>query len=447
MRKYIITFLFFIPFGVFAQDTLGLEDIIKTGLESNYGIRVQKLNCEISSINNHWGNTGLLPSLNLSANSGNKFTGYPDSDQDIASMPYVDYMQNSLMGSVSLSWMLFDGFQPFIRKEKLNTLEALTEGNTEALIESNLQAIILAYYKVLLEKEKKDVYETQMKLSADRYEYDKVRKEYGKATTYDLLQSQNAMLQDKTSFVTQEVTLKNSMKDLYLLLGVADSVQFEIYGTLPDLNNEYALADLEAKMLKNNKNLKNQYLNIEMMKQETELAIREMYYPKLSMQAGVDYAMGTNSYKTTPETEQSLNYWDYYGNFSLTFNLYGGGQKRRAVKIAKINKQISEIKTSEMEHSLSNQLEKLFELYLIRKELLNLSNEMLAAAKLNYEMSEERYKQGIINSFNFRDIQLMYLDIAIRQKEAVFGLLQTDTDLLRITGGIINNYGSTVDGE
>ncbi len=437
----IVFFSLLISSFVKAQDTLDLKQIISIGLQNNYGIVIGNKKLEIASINNTWANTGILPTINISANSINKTTNYPDSKGTMAEIPYVENTQNILSTGIALNWTIFDGLQPIIRKEKLETLEAITEGNTAALVESNLQAIILAYYKILLEREKLQVYKVQLKISTDRYEYDKIKKEFGKASTYDLLQSQNAMLQDKTAFITQELNYQNAIKDLQLLLGVSANKQIVVAGLLPNNANEYSLGNLNSKMKANNKNLRNQYLNIELMQNEEKLALREMYYPKLTMQAGAELSDAAVNYNTTPALAQiNNNSWNYYGNFALTFNLYSGGQKSRASKIAQINTKIAEVQTSEIEQTLDNQLSKLFELYLIRKELLKLSNEMLAAAKLNYEMTEERYKQGLINSFNYRDVQKMYLEIAIKQNEALYNLIQTDTDLMRITGGILETF-------
>jgi len=48
------------------------------------------------------------------------------------------------------------------------------------------------------------------------------------------------------------------------------------------------------------------------------------------------------------------------------------------------------------------------------------------------------FKSGAINSFNFRDIQLRYINASIRRLEAIFDLIDTETELLRLTGGIVS---------
>jgi outer membrane protein TolC len=93
--------------------------------------------------------------------------------------------------------------------------------------------------------------------------------------------------------------------------------------------------------------------------------------------------------------------------------------------------------SSEITHSLSNVLSQLFELYNIQKDLLMVADENLAAAKLNFEISEERFRNGAINSFNFRDAQIVYLNAALQRLNSIYNLISTDTEIARLTGSII----------
>jgi len=80
-----------------------------------------------------------------------------------------------------------------------------------------------------------------------------------------------------------------------------------------------------------------------------------------------------------------------------------------------------------------------FELYNIRKQLLDVANVNLESAKLNMEIATEKYRNGTINSFNFRDVQLIFLNAASNKLNAIYDLIDSQTELLRLTGGIINN--------
>ena len=129
--------------------------------------------------------------------------------------------------------------------------------------------------------------------------------------------------------------------------------------------------------------------------------------------------------------------YDYYGNITLNLNIFDGLNTKRALEIAKLQYQINKIETEEITHTLNNVLSQLFELYSIQKELILVADENLAAAKLNFEISEERFKNGAINSFNFRDIQIVYLNASLQRLSSIYNLISTDTEIARLTGSII----------
>jgi hypothetical protein len=114
--------------------------------------------------------------------------------------------------------------------------------------------------------------------------------------------------------------------------------------------------------------------------------------------------------------------------------------QQRAMEIAKIDEAIGLVEADEMKHELNNSLSNLYEFYLLRQELLTLAFENLEAARLNLQLSKERFESGAINSFNYRDVQISYITIAQRQLEAVYNFIDAQTALLRMTGTIIQEY-------
>ena len=79
--------------------------------------------------------------------------------------------------------------------------------------------------------------------------------------------------------------------------------------------------------------------------------------------------------------------------------------------------------------------------YIARVSILKLTNESLDAAELNLKIATEKYKGGSISFFEFRDIQLSYLNTAVTQLNAVYNGVNAHTGLSRLTGGIIEEFG------
>ncbi|MCT4602462.1 MAG: TolC family protein [Marinifilum sp.] len=411
--------------GLIAQEELSLSKAIQVGLENNYELKIIRKSERISELNNSWGNVGRYPRIQFNL-QGRGVKDYNESN---------DFNRLSLTPSVDLNWTLFEGFAVQIRKDKFDDLEQLSKGNTVVAIENRIELIILAYYKILLEQERLKVSEKIMNLSSDRYEKSKIGKELGSAVTYDVLQSKNAWLEDRSSYLLQKVNYNNAIRDLNFLLGVKESKTYTFSDKFLPVGDEYELANLLDKMLSNNSNLKNRYIQEMILKRDVELA-RSNYYPKLSFGAGVQ----GNRIKTKFDgmSSNTANSHNLYANVSLSYMIFNGNSNKRAMQIAKIQEEIGKIETEDLKHSLTNSLAQNFELYQVRRELFLLAEENLEAAELNLSISKDRYESGSINSFNYRDVQVGYQNVALARLNAIFNLIQSRTSLVRLTGGILN---------
>jgi outer membrane protein TolC len=89
-----------------------------------------------------------------------------------------------------------------------------------------------------------------------------------------------------------------------------------------------------------------------------------------------------------------------------------------------------------LKQTLENLLVNQYELYQIRKQLLDVAQVNLESAILNLELATGKYRNGTISSFNYRDVQLIYLNAASKKLNAIYDLIDSRTELLRLTGGI-----------
>ena len=419
-----IVFIMCCQFNLIAQEELNLSKAIAIGLENNYQLKIVKKSEEISDLNNTWGNAGRYPKVDFNFASRNTWD-YNENQ---------DYTRNGLVPSLDVSWTIFDGFAVQIRKDKFDDLAQLSKGNTIIAIENKIELIILAYYKVLLEKESLGVNQKIMELSSDRYEKMKVGKEIGSSVTYDVLQAQNAWLQDRSAFLLQEVGFNNAVRDLNFLLGVKESKTYTFSEEFLPVNEEYLLGNLMDKMLSDNNTLKNRYIQEMLLKRDVQMA-RSNFYPRVSLGAGVQGNRTRN--KLDGMSSSTADSHNLYANVSLNYLIFNGNSNRRAMQIAKIQEEIGKIETEDVKHTLTNLLAQQFEAYQVRKELYKLAEENLSAAELNLSISKDKYESGSINSFNYRDIQITYQNVAFARENAIFNLIQSRTALVRITGGIL----------
>lgn len=197
-------------------------------------------------------------------------------------------------------------------------------------------------------------------------------------------------------------------------------------------------------MLSNNQTLKNQYINQNILKKDKGL-MRANMFPVLSFNAGTNKTI--SGFEGTGLGGQKINTsgnesFAYYANFTLTFNLFNGHKTHRAFNNLRIQEEIADLTSSEMELTLTNELISIVELYKARTAILNLTNESLSTAELNLQIAKDKFQSGSITSFEFRDIQNSYLNTVVTQLEAVYNAISTNTDIVRLTGGIIEEFSN-----
>lgn len=452
-----------------AQDTLSLARAIQLGLQNNFDVQIGKLSLDVAKNNNNWGQAGMMPTINLIGGQPNSIV------QRKPANPFAVAGRNisdNINGQLDVQFTLFDGFFVRLSKQRLQKLEELSSGNALFVMENTVQAIILGYYGVLLQKEQLQVLIKNRGFSKERYDYVKLRKELGGAITFDVLQEQNNYLTDSASVLQQQIFLKNAMRDLNLLLNENINKTYQLTDILPFENEEYRYEDLRDKMISSNTNLKNQYISQELFRNATQQAVSN-YSPTLLLNLGANgsldqlnanFRTATGNtientvgflnrdpnapvYNTVNETAlkpQTLtgNSYGAYANFGLRFTLFNGGQIRRAVENSQIQEKIAQISTDQLKLSLENDLLASFDLYNLRRQLVQIAQIRLQAAELNLSLANERYKNGALSAIDLRIVQDSYQRAALENYLAIYNSIATRVDLVRLTGGLVDNRGN-----
>ncbi|WP_044226589.1 TolC family protein [Flammeovirga pacifica] len=406
---------------------LSLADAISEGLVNNYDIRIAGQNVDISKINNTLENAGMFPTVS----------------SDVAWNHNWSHAMNSNLGTVSpqikTDFTIFNGFQVWINKSQLEELQHYSEGNAQVVIENTIKDIIVGYFEALLEKQRLEVSEQLATLSKERYDYTISQKELGQAVTYDVLQAQNAWLEDRRTSLDQKNKLQLKLRDLNYIMGVPQEEQtlYNLTETFEAIQKDYILSELLARVNADNSTLKNNYINIIIKQKDVELA-KAAYLPSLAGSASLKYTDNYGGAQGIPNF--NINGVSGMVGATLSFPIYLGGSRSRSKQIAVINKQIADIETQQMSHSLNNQMMQVYDTYTLQREILELTEEQVTAAQLNLDMSTERYRTGQINSFNLRDVQIQYLDAQNSRLTAIYNLIATNTEIVRLTGGIIDAY-------
>lgn len=426
-----------------AQQTLSLSDAIKIGLENNFQIAIEEKNLDIAKRNNSWEGAGRYPAINFTLNSNNS---YNNQNNPASFFTQSNSLRTDWTAGVNANWTIFDGYTVKINKARLAELESLSQGNLALAVEQSIEAVILAYYQALIQQEQLQVIQALLSLSRDRIAYQEARKEFGQSTTFDLLQTQDAYLNDSTSLLIQQNTLANNIRELNRAMGVDDiTTNYNLSTSIEYIAPAYNLDDLNSKMYANNINLQNLLINRELA--AINLRLQESSkFPVVGVNGGVNYNTNISDLNATSLTgenfDQSVNGNSFTGfvNLSLTYSIYNNGVRKRNIENAKVDEIIANLNIDDLKQTLNTQLTNVYATYNNQKRLINLTDQLLQNATQNLEIAQERFKGGLINSFDYRTIQLNYINASKARLDAFYNLKVTETNLIRLTGGLVGQF-------
>tara|TARA_Y100000589_G_scaffold315818_1_gene339768 strand:+ start:1377 stop:2690 length:1314 start_codon:yes stop_codon:yes gene_type:complete len=437
MSRLLIIIVFFISFPVLSQDSLSLKRAIEIGLQKNYDIQLTQKSVAINQIMNSWGEAGSLPQVNINLGQNNSISD--QRNNPISFAPYL-FQSNDVSGNIALNWTIFNGFGIQANKNKLEQLQIQSENTATLAIENTIHGIILSYYQAKMQKEQLNLIFNLIQLSKEKYDQQVLKSNLGVGVKFELLQYENNLLADSSSFYLQELAYRNSIRNLNLLMGSDIEKEWILSSEIKPELNDKDFNTLKSEMLANNTNIKNQFLNISLNQQDISIA-KSSFYPNINLNAGTNTSTGklkTND-ANAPFPGASSRNLNYYANFTLNFRLFDGGKVRRAIKALEIQNEVNQTQLEQMQQQLILELSNTFALYQTRKKIFELNKKAFIASKENLEIARFKEKTGLINSFNFRDIEMNYLSSGVNLYQSSFDLLESNATLLKLTGKIIQD--------
>lgn len=443
--KFNILFSFFVlsvqfVFGQTIQRTISAKDAVFMALDKNYKVQVAKKQENIAIKNNTWSEAGAYPTVTLNV-------GFNNTIQDNTNNPFTFtpgvILSTSFAPNLSLNYNIFSGFAVKMSKERLEQLEAQSNGNALVIIESTIQDVLKAYYTAKLQEEKMKLLKEIKANSSKRLKYYEVKDKYAKSSSLELLQFKNQYLTDSTNYLLQEISYRNSLRNLLLLMNNSEDPSEEEFPALGDSLNiiypELDLTQAKSELKSNNQQLKNQYIALELQKTISEYQ-RSFLYPTLSFQGGIS---PTESWlRNLNNSEQKFNTQviNYSGNLNLRYSLFNNWKNKRAVEVSQIQEEIATLNSESLYKSLAVTLSNLSDLFQIRKELVNVSEQNFIYTTKAWELAQKRFENGTLTSFELLSFQNAYQNTLIQHYDNQFNKLDTFLEIYKMTGKLALDY-------
>lgn len=446
-NKYLPLFIaLFVSATTWAQEPLSISQAIAKGLANNYQIQIAEKSIEQAQTQDDWAVAGRYPTINFTITSNNT---YRNTNNPASFLIRQDAITTIFTPGIDLNWTLFNGHRVKLTKKQLSEQVRLNEANLQIAVENNLQQIILAYYAALIQDEQLKVLDEVLAVSRERIAYEKIRQDFGQSGTFELLQSQDAYLNDSISYMNQVNNYENALRELKRAMGEDDlTISYRLTDILIDDAPDYALADLKQKMLANNKNLQLLFVNRELTNVGTQVQ-RSTLQPTLSLRSGltydVNYTTGKQTFRSfapgqAPTSDAiptvAARTLTGFANLVGTYTLFDGGVRKRNIEAAKIDEMMAQLDIDDLKRQLNAQLENTYATYNTQKNLVKVTDELVNNAKQNLGIAEERFRGGLINSFDYRVIQLNFINASQSKLTAIFNLKSTETQLIQLIGGL-----------
>ena len=462
-RNIFYLLLLLLPLVAEAQQSLSLEQAVTTALENSYNLQVQREQLAIAERNNVWGEAGRLPQVDFIGSSTNRSTFVQPANP--FALPGTNYSYN-LQGSLDVQWLLYNGFRVRLNKQQLSELARQGQETVNESLNLLSEQVITAYYSTALQQENLRVAQRVLSLSRDRLEYAELKREMGSGSTADLYQFRTVYFSDSISVVQLQLAVNEAFRQLNLLMVVEPlDQQYQLENTLSFVPVAYQTEDLQERMLRLNPSLRRLRVQESLRQLDFEIA-ETLRMPTVSLNTG--YTGAKNWFRagfpqTVPRTgelptgpvswEQYFEFTDVeriiveetrsgysygpYLNINFSVPIFRGGQNTRSITNAQSNYQISRWQTQQQELELQRNLRSALDTYETRLQVADLAAQSLEAAEQNLAVSEDRYKSGLISSFDYRQAQLSYNNAAQQELQAIYNLIEANASLLRITGGFV----------
>lgn len=202
-----------------AQGKLTLTDAVNLALKNNLDIQLARNTLEASTVNNHIGVAGGLPTVTATANDNEQIISINQTFPDPArNTSRNNVASNNLSIGVTGSILLSNGYRVVTTKKRLQELVAQSELQLEVQIQNTIAAVATRYFDIVRQQGLIKTIDQSIEVFQKRLDILLARKEAGLSNNADIFQAQldlNAQIQQKQ---TQELVIQQGKTDLLNLL-------------------------------------------------------------------------------------------------------------------------------------------------------------------------------------------------------------------------------------
>jgi outer membrane protein len=420
---------------VIAQEEVSLEQVISLALEKNYDVQIVKKISEAAETDKDYAWGAFLPQINATAarvwNNNDQDLRFQDATRNNSGKAE----SNNTTASVQLVWTLFDGTRMFATRERIGVLAEQGELAVKDQMVNTIASAITGYYDIVRQKQQLKAIQEQMSVSEERVKLAERKLQVGTGIKPELLQARVDFNAQRTQVLQQESTIAQLKQQLNALVGMQLPSVYEVTDTI--------LIDLGLKPEEITTNIENTNFTLRAARENVRIAnlfLRERraeYLPFFNFNAAYNYSELDNTKLLNPFGTIFSQSTGYTYGFSVNFPILTGLNTRRLNQQAKIEISRQTLLYSQLRTNIDVGLKNAYVNYDNAKKILLIEEETIGLAKENVFIALESFKRGVTTFIELRTAQQSLADAYNRLINARFNAKVAETELLRLSGGLL----------
>lgn len=428
--RYLITLLALVCSLAGGAQTL--PELIATGLQNNYKLKISRNEEAIRSNNATKANAGYLPTVNATAGYDATYGGSRSKLRGGGTTTQSASLNRGLSAGVNAEWTIFDGYKIQTNYSRLQELKRQGATRTRMDIEDYVATLTGEYYNLIQQRIRMRNLRNAVKLSKERLRVVLERYTIGSASRLDLQQAQVDFNADSAQSLKQHELLATSRIRLYELMAVKDmNTTMSVRDTSINVDTSLAFDTLLNSTMQLNAELLDSKHDIRLAQLDYKAAMSRDY-PYIKLNGG--YSLNHNVYGSGQDKQR--NSWG--GNVGVTvgMKLFDGNRSRER-RNARLNIENADLARLQLEQSLRSDLADLWQAYQNNLRLLSLERENLITAQENHYIAHERYMLGDLSGIEMREAQQSLRDAEERILVAEYNTKLCEISLNQLSGGIM----------
>ncbi len=434
--KHKILGLFALALSVLAngQESMSLEKAFQLALEHNHQIGISKNSVKISEVGASVFSNNQLPTLTGSSNGNlsqqvNSFELNSGENQTTDPVQTISYGAN-----LNLSYTLFDGGVRYFNVKQAQAELQRSELDLREVIESTFLQISNLYLDLQVISKEISILEQNLTISRQRLERARKQHEYGQSTQLNLLNAELDFQNDSIEILNLSLSKDQLVRSLNLLIGkpvssnLALTDSLELPGPIPSLDQVWEQTKT------NNSQILQMAKSLEVSERALQ-ASKASRLPKVNLQGAYSYS------RTEYGFNPNLRFLSTLGpsvGLGLTWNIFDGGRTKTSVEINRLNLQTNLLQKEQIQYQLEQEVRNAYQSLENAMVLLEVREKGLEIARRNFNRTQEAYKQGQVNSLEFRQAQINLFNAETGRIEVVAQINKLNFQLKQLRGELLN---------